>query len=51
MNNVPLDADRADTVRLSVAEATALGMRALRRIGYNDEEAKIIVNHLLDNAL
>lgn len=46
-----LDADAPDTVRMTVTEATALGMRALRRIGYSDEDAKIIVDQLVDNAL
>jgi LDH2 family malate/lactate/ureidoglycolate dehydrogenase len=46
-----LDADRPDTVRLSVAEATALGERALMRVGYSGEDARIIVDQLVDNAL
>jgi len=46
-----LDADAPDTVRLGVTEATELGARALRRIGYPDEEATIIVDQLIDNAL
>jgi LDH2 family malate/lactate/ureidoglycolate dehydrogenase len=46
-----LDADAPDTVRLSVAEATALGEQALRRVGYDGEGARIIVDQLVDNAL
>src|SRR5258705_11644702 len=46
-----LDADTPDTVRLNAAEATELGARALRAIGYPDDEAKIIVDQLIDNAL
>lgn len=46
-----LDADTPDTVRMTPAEAHALGMQALRRIGYSDEDAKIIVDQLIDNAL
>ncbi len=46
-----LDADTPDTVRMTVGEATVLGMRALHRIGYNDEEATIILDQLIDNAL
>lgn len=46
-----LDADTADTVRLTVAEATALGERALGRVGYSGEDARIIVDQLVDNAL
>jgi len=46
-----LDTDTPDTVRMSVAEATALGESALQRIGYPAEEARIIVEQLVDNAL
>jgi len=46
-----LDADSPDTVRLSAAEANELGVRALHAIGYPDDEAKIIVDQLIDNAL
>jgi LDH2 family malate/lactate/ureidoglycolate dehydrogenase len=46
-----LDADRPDTVRLTVAEATELGEQALRRVGYSGEDARIIVDQLVDNAL
>jgi len=46
-----LDADTSETVRLSVAEATAIGERALQRIGYSGEHARIIVDQLVDNAL
>ncbi len=46
-----LDTDTPDTVRMSVAEATALGESALQRIGYPAEEAHIIVDQLVDNAL
>ena len=46
-----LDADTPDTVRMTPAEAHALGMQALRRIGYSDEDAKIIVDQLIDNGL
>ena len=46
-----LDADTPETIRLTVAEATTLGVLALRRIGYSEEEAGIIVDQLVDNAL
>ncbi len=46
-----LDADRPDTVRLTVAEATELGEQSLRRVGYSGEDARIIVDQLVDNAL
>lgn len=46
-----LDADLPDTVRLTVAEAVAIGERALTRVGYSGEDARIIVDQLVDNAL
>src|ERR1700722_256707 len=46
-----LDEDRPDTVRLSEAEARAVAMRALDRCGYDDDNATIITNQLIDNAL
>jgi LDH2 family malate/lactate/ureidoglycolate dehydrogenase len=46
-----LDPDRPDAVRLSVAEAHALGEAALQRIGYPEDEATIITDQLIDNAL
>lgn len=46
-----LDADRPDTVRLTVAEAVALGEGALTRVGYSGEDARIIVDQLVDNSL
>ena len=39
------------TVRLSVVEATDIGARALRNIGFSDEDAEIILGQLIDNAL
>jgi LDH2 family malate/lactate/ureidoglycolate dehydrogenase len=46
-----LDQDTPDTVRLSVPEATALGAGALQRLGFADDEVRIILDHLIDNAL
>jgi LDH2 family malate/lactate/ureidoglycolate dehydrogenase len=46
-----LDQDRPDGVRLSVVEACALGEAALQRIGYPADEAAIIADQLIDNAL
>jgi LDH2 family malate/lactate/ureidoglycolate dehydrogenase len=46
-----LDADTPDTVRLSVADATALGTHALRGLGFADDEVRIIMDQLIDNAL
>jgi LDH2 family malate/lactate/ureidoglycolate dehydrogenase len=46
-----IDPDTPDTVRLTPAEALALGERALSRIGYDGEDARIIVEQLVDNAL
>ena len=41
----------SDRVHLSVDEARALGERALRGIGYDAEEARIIADHVIDAAL
>jgi LDH2 family malate/lactate/ureidoglycolate dehydrogenase len=46
-----LDPDRPDGVRLSVTEAHTLGEAALQRIGYPADEAAIITDQLIDNAL
>jgi LDH2 family malate/lactate/ureidoglycolate dehydrogenase len=46
-----LDLDTPDTIRLSVAEATALGARALHSLGFPDDDVRIIVDQLIDNAL
>jgi len=46
-----LDEDRPDTVRLTAEEATALGLRALKNVGYGDEDARIVVDQLVDNSL
>ncbi|MGH8634827.1 MAG: Ldh family oxidoreductase [Burkholderiales bacterium] len=41
----------SDEVHLSVAEATRLGERALRAIGFNAEEARVATAHLVDAEL
>lgn len=46
-----LDPDRPDGIRMSIEEAHALGTGACMRIGYSAEDAKIIVDQLIDNAL
>jgi LDH2 family malate/lactate/ureidoglycolate dehydrogenase len=46
-----LDPDSPDSVRLIPEEARALGERALARVGYSGEDARIIVDQLVDNAL
>ena len=46
-----LDHDGPDTIRLGVAEARELGEATLRRIGYPADEAAIITDQLIDNAL
>src|SRR5437899_5172266 len=40
-----------ERVRLSVAEARALSERAMRGIGYEAEEARILADHVIDAAL
>src|SRR5579862_4261094 len=46
-----LDPDRPGAARLTVAEARALGEAALTRIGYGDDDARIVVDQLIDNSL
>ena len=46
-----LDPDASDTIRLSVADAQKLGEATLRSIGYPADEASIIADQLIDNAL
>jgi len=46
-----LDTDRPEAVRLSVGDARALGDAALARIGYGADDASIITDQLIDNAL
>jgi LDH2 family malate/lactate/ureidoglycolate dehydrogenase len=41
----------SDRIHLTVAEARDLGERALRGIGYDLEEARIIADHVIDAAL
>ncbi len=43
--------DTAERVHLSVAEARALSERAMRGIGYEPEEARILADHVIDAAL
>lgn len=49
-NNL-LDADEPDTVRLTEAEARTIGETAVQRIGYTAEDARIVVDQLIDNML
>jgi LDH2 family malate/lactate/ureidoglycolate dehydrogenase len=46
-----LDATPPGTVRVSVAEATEIGRRALTKIGFSPEDTGIILGQLIDNAL
>ena len=46
-----LDQDTPDTIRVSEAEARRIGERALRAVGYTQEDAGIVVDQLVDNAL
>ena len=41
----------SDRIHLGVGEARALGERALRGVGYDAEEARIIADHVIDAAL
>jgi LDH2 family malate/lactate/ureidoglycolate dehydrogenase len=49
--NLMLDEDRPETVRLTETQARAVAMRALNRCGYDDANATIITDQLVDNAL
>src|SRR5271156_3727502 len=40
-----------DRIRLTVAEARTLGEAAMRGAGYDDGEARILTDHVLDAAL
>jgi LDH2 family malate/lactate/ureidoglycolate dehydrogenase len=40
-----------DRVRLTAAEGQALAEKTLTRAGYDDEEARIVANHVMDAAL
>ncbi len=44
-------ADSTARVRLSIAEARALSERAMRGIGYEPDEARILADHVIDAAL
>ena len=46
MQNMP-----SDRIHLSLDEARALGEGALRGIGYDDEDARLIADHVIDAAL
>ena len=46
-----LDPNGPDTIRLDVADARQLGEATLRRIGFPADEASIITDQLIDNAL
>jgi LDH2 family malate/lactate/ureidoglycolate dehydrogenase len=46
-----LDRDTPETIRLTVPEATALGVRALQSLGLSEDDVRIIVDQLIDNAL
>src|SRR5919204_3591822 len=40
-----------DRIHLSVADARMLGERAMRGIGYEAEEARVLTDHVIDAAL
>jgi len=46
-----MEAVSRDRVRLSAGEAQALAEKALARIGYDAEEARIVADHVVDAAL
>ena len=48
---IRMPAETTERVRLSVADARALSERAMRGIGYEAEEARILADHVIDAAL
>ena len=46
-----LDPDRPDAVRLSINEARALAEGALLRVGFTEDDARIVTDQLIDNSL
>src|SRR5262252_9301971 len=46
-----LDPDRPGATRLSADEARTLGESALARVGYSEDDARIVVDQLIDNSL
>ncbi|HWD60403.1 MAG TPA: Ldh family oxidoreductase, partial [Stellaceae bacterium] len=46
-----LDPDRPGALRLAVGEAREMGEAALARIGYDGDDARIVVDQLIDNSL
>jgi LDH2 family malate/lactate/ureidoglycolate dehydrogenase len=48
---IRMPAETTERVRLSVANARALSERAMRGIGYEAEEARILADHVIDAAL
>ena len=45
-----LDSDTPDTVRMPVKDARDLGERALRKVGYTQNDAAVVVDQLIDAA-
>jgi LDH2 family malate/lactate/ureidoglycolate dehydrogenase len=45
------DLTRKDRIRMTVAEARALGEAAMRGAGFDDDDARILTDHVLDAAL
>jgi hypothetical protein len=46
-----MPADSTERIHLSVAQARALAEGAMRGIGYDSEEARILADHVVDAAL
>jgi hypothetical protein len=46
-----MPAETTERAHLSIAEARALSERAMRGIGYEPEEARILADHVIDAAL
>src|SRR5476651_2055879 len=46
-----MDPTGKDRIRLTVAEARTLGEAAMRGAGYDEDDARILTDHVLDAAL
>lgn len=48
MTDIPFEQESADSIRLSVQDAQALGEQALRALGLSPDEASTVAAHLVD---
>jgi LDH2 family malate/lactate/ureidoglycolate dehydrogenase len=46
-----IDIDSDEKIRLTITEASELGEKVLRKLGYTADEAKTVTAHLIDNSM